>query len=84
MLTRFRYLLAAGAVVAVVGAPAAVADDQTCQNIGNGTECSSPSNAQINHAPPAFADNGSGDGFPGPYPPADRPAPAVPFHEGGI
>jgi len=77
-LIRFRYLLAAGAVAAMVGAPAAMADDagQSCTDVGAGTECSSPGNVQINDAPPAVADNGFGGGFyGGPY--------EVPFGEGG-
>jgi hypothetical protein len=74
-LIRFRYLLAAGAVAAMVGAPVAAAADQSCQEIGNGTECSSPGNVQINDTPPVVADNGFGGGFyGGPYP--------VPFDEG--
>jgi hypothetical protein len=74
---RFRYLLAAGAVAAMVGAPAAVAADQTCQDIGNtATECSSPGNVQINDAPPVVsADPFFGGFYGGPYP--------VPFDEGG-
>jgi len=71
-----RYLLAAGAVAAMVGAPPAVADDadQNCV-AAPGTECSSPGNAEINDSPPVGADNGFGGGFyPGPYP--------VPFNEG--
>jgi hypothetical protein len=70
--------LAAAAVAAMVGAPAAMADDpdQSCTNIGTASECSSPGNVQINDSPPAVADNGFGGGFyPGPYP--------VPFDEGG-
>ena len=75
-LIRFRYLLAAGAVAAVVGAPVAAADDQTCQDIGNAaTECSSPGNVQITDAPPVAPVNPFGGGFyGGPYP--------VPFDEG--
>ena len=70
-----RYLLAAGAVAAMVGAPAAAADDQNCVATGPGTECSSPGNVEINDSPPVIADNGFGGGFyPGPYP--------VPFNEG--
>jgi hypothetical protein len=70
LLIRFRYLLAAGAVVAMVGAPAAVADDQTCQDIGNtATKCSSPGNVQINDAPPVVsADPFAGGFYGGPYP----------------
>ena len=75
-LIRFRCLLAAGAVAAMVGAPAAAAADQTCQDIGNATECSSPGNVQITDAPPAFGGGFWGGGFyGGPYP--------VPFDEGG-
>ena len=78
MRTRFTYVLAAGAVAAVVGAPAAMADDtgQSCTDISAGaTECSSPGNVQINDSPPAIADNGFGSGaYGGPYP--------VPFNEG--
>jgi len=76
-LIRFRYLLAAGAVAAIVGAPAAMAANagQSCTGVGAGTECSSPGNVQINDAPPAVAANGFGGGFyGGPYP--------VPFDEG--
>jgi hypothetical protein len=73
MRVQFRYVLAAGAVAAMVGAPAAMADDpdQSC----TATECSSPGNVQINDSPPAVADEGFGSGFyGGPYP--------VPFDEG--
>ena len=75
-LFRFRYLLAAGAVAAMVGAPLAAADDQNCQDTGNATtECSSPGNVEINDAPPAVSVNPFGGGFyGGPYP--------VPFDEG--
>jgi hypothetical protein len=78
MRIQFRYVLAAGAVAAMVGAPAAMADDpgQSCTDIsGATTECSSPGNVQINDSPPAVADEGFGGGFyGGPYP--------VPFDEG--
>jgi hypothetical protein len=78
MRIQFRYVLAAGAVAAMLGAPAAMADDptQSCTDIsGAATECSSPGNVQINDSPPAVADNGFGGGFyGGPYP--------VPFDEG--
>jgi hypothetical protein len=74
-LIRFRYLLAAGAVAAVVGAPVAAADDQSCQDIGQATECSSPGNVQIDTAPPVEVGGPFGGGFyGGPYP--------VPFDEG--
>jgi hypothetical protein len=77
MRLRLRYVLAAGAVAAVVGAPVAMADDsnQSCTDVGPGVECSTPGNVQINDSPPAAADNGFGSGaYPGPYP--------VPFNEG--
>ena len=78
MRIQFRYVLAAGAVVAMVGAPAAMADDnpdQSCTDINAATECSSPGNVQIDDAPPAVADQGfSSVAYPGPYP--------VPFDEG--
>ena len=78
MRARFQYVLAAGAVTAVVGAPAAMADDtgQSCTDItGAATECSSPGNVQINDSPPVITDNGFGSGaYGGPYP--------VPFDEG--
>ena len=51
MRIQFRYLLAAGAVAAVLGAPAATADP-TCINTGDATECSSPGNVEINATPP--------------------------------
>jgi hypothetical protein len=72
---RLRDLLAAGGVAAVICAPAAMADDtdQSCTDVGAGTECSSPGNVQINDSPPVVG--GFGGGFyPGPYP--------VPFNEG--
>lgn len=78
MRTQFRYVLAAGATLAMVGAPAAMADnpDPSCMDISAAaTECSSPGNVQINDSPPAVADEGFGSGaYPGPYP--------VPFDEG--
>jgi hypothetical protein len=77
MRIQFRYVLAAGAIAAVVGAPVAIADDsgQGCDATGPGTECSSPGNVEINDSPAAAADQGFGGGFyPGPYP--------VPFNEG--
>lgn len=77
MRIKFRYLLAAGAVAALVGAPVAMADetDQGCAAIGPGTQCSSPGNVEINDSPPVMAGNGFGSGaYPGPYP--------VPFNEG--
>ena len=80
MLTRFRCLLAAGAVTAIiVGAPAAMVDDtgQSCTGVGAGTGCSSPGNVQINDAPPVVADNGFGGGF---YGGPNR----CPSNEGGI
>ena len=78
MRIQLRYLLAAGAVAAMVGAPAAMADDpdQSCTDLGSGaTECSSPGNVQIDDAPTVAADDGFMSGaYPGPYP--------VPFDEG--
>jgi hypothetical protein len=77
MRIHFRYLLAAGAVAAMVGAPPAMADDpgQGCTDTGAATECSSPGNVEINDSPPAVANEGFGSGFyGGPYP--------VPFNEG--
>jgi hypothetical protein len=77
MRIQFRYVLAAGAVAAMVGAPAAMADDnQSCTDISAGaTECSSPGNVQINDSPPALANEGFASGaYEGPY--------QVPFAEG--
>ena len=76
MRIHFRYLLAAGAVAAMVGAPPAMADDpgQGCTDTGAGTECSSPGNVEINDAPPVVADPFSQGVYGGPYP--------VPFDEG--
>jgi len=78
MRIQFRYVLAGGAVAAMVGAPAAIADnpDQSCMEVGAAaTECSSPGNVQINDSPPAVADEGFGSGeYAGPY--------VVPFDEG--
>jgi hypothetical protein len=83
---RFRYLAAAGAVVAVLAAPTAAADDnnQSCTDVANTTECSSPGNVQINAAPPVVEEPftlpywdeayGGGGAYPGPYP--------VPYAEG--
>jgi hypothetical protein len=77
MRIHFRYLLAAGAIAAVVGAPPAMADDpgQGCTDTGAATECSSPGNVEINDSPPVVADPFSGGFYGGPYP--------VPFDEGG-
>ena len=76
MRLRFRYLLAAGTVTAILGAPTAVADPvATCTDIGGSdTECSSPGNVQINDSPP-FEDPAMQGFYPGPYP--------VPWFEGG-
>jgi hypothetical protein len=75
---RLRYLIAAGAVAALLGAPTAVADDtgQNCTDTGsNDTQCSSPGNVQINDAPPPQIADPAVEGFyPGPY--------AVPWDEG--
>jgi hypothetical protein len=77
MIVRFRYLLAAGAVAAMLGSPTAMAADtaQSCTDLsGSTTECSSPGNVQINDSPPAQDFGGAGV-YPGPYP--------VPWDEGG-
>jgi hypothetical protein len=82
MRIRFRYLLAAGAVVALCGAPAAVADDTNpdCTQMSGTTECSTPGNVQINATPPVdeftlpYWDEAFGGAYPGPYP--------VPYDEG--
>jgi hypothetical protein len=77
MLIRFRYLVVAAAIAAIVSAPAAVADpEQSCHDItGAATECSSPGNVQITDAPPEVGGGGFESGFyGGPYP--------VPFNEG--
>lgn len=76
MRIRFRYVMAAGAVAAMVGAPAAAADDTnpSCVNTGDATECSSPGNVQINDSPPAdeftlpYWDETFGGAYAGPYP----------------
>ncbi len=78
MRIQFRYLLAAGAVAAVLGAPAAAADP-TCTNTGDATECSSPGNVEINATPPEeftlpYWDEAFGGAYPGPY--------SVPYAEG--
>ena len=77
MRIHFRYLLAAGAVAAMVGAPSAMAEDpgQSCMDTGAATQCSSPGNVEINDAPPVVADPFSSGVYGGPYP--------VPFDEGG-
>ena len=76
MRIHFRYLLAAGAVAAVVGAPPAMADDpgQGCADTGAATECSTPGNVEINDSPPVVTDPFSEGFYGGPYP--------VPFAEG--
>ncbi len=85
MRIRLRYLLAAGAVAAMCGAPMAVADDDTnpsCVETGAAMQCSSPGNVQIDDSPGAgdftlpYWDETFGDpGFyQGPYP--------VPYAEG--
>lgn len=82
MVIRLRYLAVAGAAAALWAAPTAVADDagQTCTNVGNATECSSPGNVQINASPPAdtftlpYWDEVFGGAYGGPYP--------VPYAEG--
>ena len=77
MKLRFRYLLAAGAVAALVGAPVATADDPDAgcgDTTGPGTECTTPGNVQIDDAPAAVADPVLDGAYPGPY--------QVPFDEG--
>jgi hypothetical protein len=83
MRLRFRYVVAAGAVAALLGAPAASADDDTtnpsCSNTGGDTVCQTPGNVQINDSPPVdeftlpYWDEAFGGAYPGPYP--------VPFDE---
>ena len=75
MQLRFGYLIAAGAIAAILSAPTAVAAPGSpgCTDTGAGTECSSPGNVQINDAPPAVDPALSGV-YPGPYP--------VPWDEG--
>ena len=76
MRIHFRYLLAAGAIAAMFGAPPAMADPgQGCTDTGAATECSSPGNVEINDAPAVVADPFGGGVYGGPYP--------VPFDEGG-
>jgi hypothetical protein len=76
MRIQFRYLLAAGAVAAMVGAPSAMAEDpgQSCVDTGAATQCTSPGNVEINDAPPVVTDPFSEGVYGGPYP--------VPFDEG--
>ena len=75
MVIKFRYLLAAGAIAAMVGAPAAsAAGTQSCTTTGGSTtECSSPGNVQIQDSVPAEGFGGPGV-YGGPYP--------VPWDEG--
>jgi hypothetical protein len=79
MKNRFRYLMAAGAVAALLGAPAAAADS-TCTDTGVDTVCSTPGDVQINASPPVddftlpYWDEVFGGAYPGPYP--------VPYGEG--
>lgn len=75
MRIRFRCLMVAGAVAAVLGAPVAAADDPACSNTGAGdTVCSTPGNVQINDSPPAedftlpYWDEAFGGAYQGPYP----------------
>ncbi len=82
MRIRFRYVMAAGAIAAMLGAPAAAADDTnpSCTNTGDATECSSPGNVEINDSPPAddftlpYWDEAFGGSYAGPY--------QVPYAEG--
>ena len=76
MVIKFRYLLAAGAIAAMMGAPAASAagTTQDCTSTGaSTTECSSPGNVQIQDSVPAQGFGGPGV-YGGPYP--------VPWDEG--
>jgi hypothetical protein len=75
MRIRFRCLMVAGAVAAVLGAPVAAADDApACSNTGGDTVCSTPGNVQINDSPPVdeftlpYWDETFGGAYPGPYP----------------
>lgn len=73
MRMRLHYLLAAGAVAAMFGAPVAAADP-TCTSTGDATECSSPGNVEINATPPVteftlpYWDEAFGGAYAGPYP----------------
>lgn len=78
---RFGYLIAAGAVAALLGAPVATADDNpACSDTGSDTVCSTPGNVQINSSPSVdeftlpYWDEVWGGAYPGPYP--------VPYAEG--
>jgi hypothetical protein len=81
MRIRLRYLMAAGAIAALSGAPAAAAEP-SCTTVGGSTTCSSPGNTEINATPPGgdftlpYWDETFGDSgyYPGPYP--------VPYNEG--
>jgi hypothetical protein len=80
MRIRFRFLVAAGGVAALFGAPAAIADP-SCTTTGAGdTVCSSPGNVQVNDSPTVedftlpYWDETFGGAYPGPYP--------VPYAEG--
>jgi hypothetical protein len=77
MRLRFRYLIAAGAVAAIVGAPTAAAANpvQSCTDTNAGSECSSPGNVQIDDSPPVNTNPFLGGFYGGPYP--------VPWDEGG-
>ena len=74
MRTRFRCLMIAGAVAAVLGAPVAAADDgPACSNTGGDTVCSTPGNVQVNDSPGVdftlpYWDETFGGAYPGPYP----------------
>lgn len=56
MRMRFSYLAATGVVAAMLGAPAAAADDTnpTCTSVGQDTECSTPGNVEITDSPPVI------------------------------
>lgn len=80
MRIRFRWLMVAGAVAAVLGAPVAAADDgPACSDTGGDTVCSTPGNVQINDSPAVdftlpYWDETFGGAYPGPY--------SVPYGEG--
>ena len=41
------FLIAGGAAAAIAAAPLASADQLTCTDVGNATQCASPGNSQI-------------------------------------
>jgi hypothetical protein len=80
MRMRFRYLMAAGAVAALFGAPAAAAQPSCNTTGGDNTICQSPGNVQITEDPSndftlPYWDEAFGGAYTGgPYP--------VPYDEG--